>query len=126
MITLPEVEKLGRIHAVEPVVLSLYLNVPRSAAQRPRLPDRVDELVAAERNAGRAGHLREEDRRSAREEAAGRSALTARNYVSTGQDAARRCLNHDAQISAYRRRPRRAGIWQAALGRHAARLVSRI
>ena len=70
MITLPEVEKLGRIHAVEPVVLSLYLNVPRSAAQLPRLPDRVDELVAAERNAGRSGHLREEDRRSAREEAA--------------------------------------------------------
>ena len=70
MITLPEVEKLGRIHAVEPVVLSLYLNVPRSAAQLPRLPDRVDELVAAERNTGRSGHLREEDWRSAREEAA--------------------------------------------------------
>jgi hypothetical protein len=70
MITLPEVEKLGRVHTVEPVVLSVYLNVPRSAAELPRLPDRVDELVAAERNTGRDGHLREADWRSAREEAA--------------------------------------------------------
>jgi hypothetical protein len=31
MITLVEVEKLGRVHAVEPIVLSVYLNVPRSA-----------------------------------------------------------------------------------------------
>jgi hypothetical protein len=68
MITLAEVEKLGRVHAVEPVVLSVYLTVPRSAAE---LPGRVDELVAAGvRTAGRAGRLCEEDRRSAREEAA--------------------------------------------------------
>lgn len=68
MITLAEVQKLGRVHAVEPIVLSVYLNVPRSPAQLPGLPARVDELVAAaERDAGR---LREEDRRSARDEAA--------------------------------------------------------
>jgi hypothetical protein len=71
MITLAEVEKLGRIHAVEPVVLSVYLNVPRSPAQLSGLPARVDELVvAAERDPGGSGHLREEDRRSARDEAA--------------------------------------------------------
>lgn len=70
MITLAEVEKLGRVHTVQPVVLSVYLNVPRSAAELPGLPGRVDELVAAaERDAGRSGRLREEDRRSAREEA---------------------------------------------------------
>ena len=71
MIILAEVEKLGRVHTVEPVVLSVYLNVPRSPAELPALPGRVDELVAAAvRNAGRSGHLREEDRRSARDEAA--------------------------------------------------------
>ncbi len=71
MITLAEVEKLGRVHVVEPVVLSVYVNVPRPAAELPGLPGRVDELVAAaERDAGRAGRLRKEDRRSAREEAA--------------------------------------------------------
>ena len=71
MITLAEVEKLGRVHTVEPVVLSVYLNVPRSPAQLPGLPGRVDELVAAAvRAAGRSGHLREEDRHSARDEAA--------------------------------------------------------
>ena len=71
MISLSEVEKLGRIHAVEPIVLSVYLNVPRSPGEWPGLPGRVDELIAAaERDAGRSGRLREEDRRSAREEAA--------------------------------------------------------
>ncbi len=71
MITLAEVEKLGRVHAVEPIVLSVYLNVPRFPEGLLRLPCRVDELVtAAERDAGRAGYLREEDRRSARDEAA--------------------------------------------------------
>jgi hypothetical protein len=71
MITLAEVEKLGRVHAVEPVVLSVYLNVPRSPAQLPGLPARVDELVsAAVRAAGWSGYLRGEDRRSARDEAA--------------------------------------------------------
>ena len=71
MITLAEVEKLGRVHAVEPIVLSVYLNVPRSPVELPGLAARVDELVAAaERDAGRPGHLREEDRRSARDEAA--------------------------------------------------------
>ena len=71
MITLAEVEKLSRVHTVEPVVLSVYLNVPRSPAQLPGLAGRVDELVAAAvRAAGRSGHLREEDRRSARDEAA--------------------------------------------------------
>ena len=71
MITLAEVEKLGRVHAVEPIVLSVYLNVPWSPAELPGLPARVDELVAAgERDAGRSGHLRQEDRRSARDEAA--------------------------------------------------------
>ena len=71
MITLAEVEKLGRVHAVEPIVLSVYLNVPRSAAELPGLPGRVDELVAAAvREAGRSGRLREGDRRSARDEAA--------------------------------------------------------
>ena len=70
MINLPEIEKLGRVHAVEPIVLSVYLNVPRSPAELPGLPDRVDELVAAAvRAAGRSGRLREEDRRWAREEA---------------------------------------------------------
>jgi hypothetical protein len=68
MITIAEVEKLGRVHTAEPIILSVYLNVPRSPAD---LSGRVDELVAAAvRNAGRSGHLREEDRRSAREEAA--------------------------------------------------------
>ena len=71
MITLAEVEKLGRVHAVEPIVLSVYLNVPWSPAELPSLPGRVDELVAAAvRDAGRSGRLREEDRRSARDEAA--------------------------------------------------------
>jgi len=71
MITLAEVEKLGRVHAVEPVVLSVYLNMPRSPAGLPRLPARVDELVAAgERDAGGSGRLRAEDRRSARDETA--------------------------------------------------------
>ena len=44
MNALAEVEKLGRVDAVEPIVLSLYLNVPRSPAQRPGLPPQVDEL----------------------------------------------------------------------------------
>jgi hypothetical protein len=71
MITLTEVEKLGRVHAVEPIVLSVYLNIPRHPAGLLGLPRRVDELVmAAERDAGRAGCLREEDWRSARDEAA--------------------------------------------------------
>ena len=71
MITLAEVEKLGRVHAVEPIVLSVYLNVPRSSTELSGLPVRMDELVtAAERDAGRSGHLRAEDRRSARDEAA--------------------------------------------------------
>lgn len=52
-------------------MLSVYLNVPRSAAGRSGLSARVDELVAAaERSAGQSGHLHEEDRRSARDEAA--------------------------------------------------------
>jgi hypothetical protein len=38
MLTLAEVEKLGRVHVVEPIVLSVYLNVPRSPAQVPGLP----------------------------------------------------------------------------------------
>ena len=71
MITLAEVEKLGRVHTVEPTVLSVYLNVPLSPAELPGLSDRVGELVAAAaRTAGRSGRLREEDRRSARDEAA--------------------------------------------------------
>jgi hypothetical protein len=71
MITLTEVEKLGRVHAVEPIVLSVYLNVPRHPAGLLGLPRRVDELAtAAGRDAGPAGYLREEDRRSARDEAA--------------------------------------------------------
>jgi len=71
MITLAEVEKLGRVHAVEPMVLSVYLNVPRSPAELPGLPGRVDELVAAaERDAGRSGRLREQDWRAARDAAA--------------------------------------------------------
>lgn len=47
MITLAEVEKLGRVHTVEPAVLSVYLNVPRSPAQLLGPSARVDELVAA-------------------------------------------------------------------------------
>jgi hypothetical protein len=71
MITLTEVEKLGRVHALEPVVLSVYLRVPQSPARLSGLSARVDELVAAaERDRGRSGYLREEDRRSARDEAA--------------------------------------------------------
>jgi hypothetical protein len=71
MITLAEVEKLGRIHTIEPIVLSVYLNIPRSPAELSGLPRRVDELVAAAvRTAGRSGDLREEDRRSARDKAA--------------------------------------------------------
>jgi len=71
MINLAEVEKLSRVHTVEPIVLSVYLNVARSRAELPALPGRVDDLVAAAvRDAGRSGHLREEDRRSARDEAA--------------------------------------------------------
>lgn len=70
MITLAEVEKLGLVHTVEPNVLSVYLNVPRSPADLAALLGRMDELVAAAvRNAGRSGQLREEDRRSARDEA---------------------------------------------------------
>jgi hypothetical protein len=68
MITLAEVEKLALVHAVEPIVLSAYLNISRSPAEMPGLAARVDELVAAaERDAGQPGHLREEDRRSARD-----------------------------------------------------------
>jgi hypothetical protein len=71
MITPAEVEKLARVHTVEPIVLSVYLNVPRSPAELPALLGRVDELVAAAvRNAGRSGQLREGDWRSARDEAA--------------------------------------------------------
>ncbi len=33
MITFAEVEKLGRIHTVEPIVLSVYLDVPRTPAE---------------------------------------------------------------------------------------------
>jgi hypothetical protein len=70
MITLAEVEKLGRFRAVEPIVLSVYLDVPRSPAGLAGLPGRVEELVAAaERDAGQSGHLREEDWRSVRDEA---------------------------------------------------------
>ena len=47
MITLAEAEKLGRVHAVEPIVLSMYLNFPWSPAELPGLPARVDQLVAA-------------------------------------------------------------------------------
>jgi hypothetical protein len=47
-ITLVEVEKLGRVHAVEPIVLSVSLNVPRSAAGRSGVSARVDELVISD------------------------------------------------------------------------------
>jgi hypothetical protein len=67
MITLAEVEKLGRVHAVEPIVLSVYLNIPWNPAELSGLPDRVDELVAAA-EPGQSGHLA--DRRSARDQAA--------------------------------------------------------
>jgi hypothetical protein len=71
MITLAEVEKFGRFHAVEPIVLSVYLNVPWSPAALVGLPGRVEDLIAAaERDAGQSGRVHEEDRRSARDEAA--------------------------------------------------------
>jgi hypothetical protein len=71
MITPAEAEKLGRIHTVEPIVLSVYLNVPQSAAELPGLPGQVDDLVGViVRSAGRSGQPREEDRRSARDAAA--------------------------------------------------------
>jgi hypothetical protein len=71
MITPAEVEKLSRVHAVEPIVLSVYLNVPRSPAGLAGLPGRVEELVgAAECDAGQSGYLRQEDRRSVRDEMA--------------------------------------------------------
>jgi hypothetical protein len=46
MITRAEIEKLGALHAVEPVMLSLYLAVPPSADLR-ALTARADELIAA-------------------------------------------------------------------------------
>ena len=68
MFTQAEVTKLSVIHTVEPMVLSVYLNVPPSPAELRRLPARASELIAAaERTAGRAGRLQEEDRSSVRE-----------------------------------------------------------
>jgi len=71
MITRAEIEKLAAVHVVEPMVLSVYLDVPSRPADWPGLPDRVDELIArAVSSAGQAGHVRKEDRKSARENAA--------------------------------------------------------
>jgi len=65
MITLAEAEKLGRVHAVEPIVLSVYLNVPWSPAELPGLPARVDELVAAGRASRRSSNASDPDQPSA-------------------------------------------------------------
>ena len=71
MFTHAEVAKLSAIHTVEPMVLSVYLNVPPRPAELGRLPARASELIAAaERAAGRTGRLREEDRYSVREQLA--------------------------------------------------------
>ncbi len=47
MITRAEVEKLGALHAVEPVMLSLYLAVPPPPADPSVLAARAGELIAA-------------------------------------------------------------------------------
>lgn len=71
MITLAEVEKLGAIHAVEPMVLSVYLNVPPHLPEPVSLSGRVAELItSAEGRAGKPGHLWEQDRSWVLEKAA--------------------------------------------------------
>jgi len=71
MITRAEVEKLGAFHAARPEILSVYLNIPDSAAEPGRLSRRVTELIAAaEAGAGPSACLGEQDRFSALELAA--------------------------------------------------------
>lgn len=69
MITRAEVARLGALHAVRPSVLSLYLAIPPDPGDLRGLPARADELIAAAQRAA-GGHLREQDRASAREAAA--------------------------------------------------------
>jgi hypothetical protein len=71
MFTYEEVAKLGVVHTVEPMVLSVYLSVPERAAALGDLPARASELImAAEKAAGPAGRLRAADRDAVREKLA--------------------------------------------------------
>ena len=63
MFAYANVAKLGAVHTVEPMVLSVYLSVPEDPGELRTLAARADELiVAAEEAAGPAGRLRAEDR----------------------------------------------------------------
>ncbi len=78
MFTHAEIVKLGAVHAVEPMVLSVYLSVPGRSAELRHLPARASELItAAEEAAGPAGRLRAQDRDAVLEKvaAAGRDWL---------------------------------------------------
>lgn len=69
MISWAEAEKLARMHAAEPAVLSLYLTVPVDPAELRGLPARVGDLMAAPAGgpAGEeCGRLRDEDRDAVR------------------------------------------------------------
>ncbi len=69
MISWAEAEKLARVHAPEPAVLSLYLTVHMDPAELRGLPARVGDLIAAPARgpAGEeCGRLRDEDRSAVR------------------------------------------------------------
>ena len=66
MITRADVHKLGAIHAVAPVILSVYLTVPPHPGEPGGLAARGGELIAAaETAAGGPGRLSEQDRTNA-------------------------------------------------------------
>lgn len=52
MISRPDVEKLLSVHAEQPLVLSLYVRVPRDPAQLRALPARADDLLAVAARSG--------------------------------------------------------------------------
>lgn len=76
MITRAEAGKLGALHAVQPVVLSLYLAIPLDPAELRSVPAHGNELIAAAEGIA-GGHVIQEDRSSVRRklQAAGRDWL---------------------------------------------------
>ncbi|MGO8895693.1 MAG: hypothetical protein ACLP8X_24630 [Streptosporangiaceae bacterium] len=69
MISWAEADKLARMHAPEPTVLSLYLTVPVDPAELRGLPARVGDLMAAAASGPvgeECGRLRDEDRGAVR------------------------------------------------------------
>jgi peptide chain release factor subunit 1 len=70
MISWAEADKLARVHAPEPTLLSLYLTVPVDPAKLRGLPARIGELMAAAAAGGPAdeecGRLGDEDRGAVR------------------------------------------------------------